>query len=104
VVEASARPMAGPEAGNRVGAAVGALRVLSGAASAGIGEWGRGDDVGGAMVAVGDGRVDCERCSVVSPHEIYACKRPDRLKRALAARLEPRVLPRLPAPTGIWPG
>jgi len=53
------------------------------------------------MVAVGDGRVYCERCSVVLPHEIYARERPDLLGRALAARLEPRVLRRLPVPTGI---
>jgi len=85
---AAAGPMAGPAADNRVGAAVGALRVLGGAALAGIGEGGGGDGVGGAMVAVGDGRVRCKRCSIVSPHKFYACKRPDRLGRVLAARLK----------------
>ena len=100
--EARAGSMAGPAAGNRVGAAVGALRVLGGASLAVIGEGGGGGDVGAAMVAVG--RVHCERCCVVSPQEIHASRRPDRLGRALEVRLEPRVLPRLPAPTSIGRG
>jgi len=63
--------MAGPAADNRFGAAVGTLRVLAGAALAGIVEGGEGDGVGGAMVvAVSDGRVRLERCSVVSPHKV----------------------------------
>ena len=100
--EPRAGSMAGPAAGNRVGAVVRALRVLGGAALADIGEGWGGGDVGAAMVAVG--RVHCERCCVVSPQEIDACRRPDRLGRALEVRLEPRVLPRLPAPTSIGRG
>jgi len=57
--------MAGPAAADRAGAAVGTLWVLDGASLAGICERGRGDGVGEAMVAVGDGRVLCARCYII---------------------------------------
>jgi len=46
VGEAAAGSMASLAAGNRIQAAVGALRVLGGAALVGIGEEGGGDGVG----------------------------------------------------------
>jgi len=75
-----AEPMASPAATDRFEAAVGALWVWGGAALAGISEGGGGDGVKGAMVMIGNGRVHCECCSIVVPHESYACKRPDRLR------------------------
>ena len=57
--------MAGPAAADRAAAAVGTLWVLDGASLAGICERGRGDGVGEAMVAVGDGRVPCARCYII---------------------------------------